>query len=253
VEGEPGDFTVRLRENPRFVDMDKCTACGECAKVCPIEMPNLFDEGLQARKAAYKLYPQAMPGAYAIEKKGTAPCKATCPAHVSVQGWIALMNQGRYAEAIALFKKEHPFPGVCGRVCHHPCERACTRAGWISPWVSSTCTATWPMGHAAGNPYLPEKKAPKNQKVAIIGSGPAGLTCAYFLAIEGYEVTVFEKQPILGGMLTLGIPEYRLPSAIIDAEIQTIRDLGVEFKTGVEFGRDITIGQMRRRGTRPFS
>jgi heterodisulfide reductase subunit A-like polyferredoxin len=253
VEGEPGRFSVTVRENPRFVDMDKCTACGECAKVCPIEIPNLFDEGLQARKAAYKLYPQAMPGAYAIEKKGTAPCKATCPAHVSVQGWIALMNEGRYAEAIELFKKEHPFPGICGRVCHHPCESACTRSNLDQPLgiqYLHRFLADWDMQQA--NPYLPEKKAPRNQKVAIIGSGPAGLACAYFLAIEGYEVTVFEEQPILGGMLTLGIPEYRLPRAIIDAEIQTIRDLGVEFKTGVAVGRDITIGQMRQEGYKAF-
>jgi heterodisulfide reductase subunit A-like polyferredoxin len=253
VTGEAGNFHVKLREKPRFIDTDKCTACGECAKVCPIEIPNLFDMGLQDKKAAYKLYPQAMPGAYAIEKKGTAPCKATCPAHVSVQGWIALMNQGKYQEAIALFKQDHPFPGVCGRVCHHPCEGACTRHKLddsLSIMALHRYLADLDM--RSGTPFAPEKKASKNEKIAIIGSGPAGLTCAYFLAIEGYEVTVFEKHDVLGGMLTLGIPEYRLPRNIIDAEIQTIRDLGVQFQTGVEIGKEVTIGELRRQGFKAF-
>ncbi len=121
VEGQPGNFKVTLMEHPRYVDLDKCTACGECAKVCPIDVPNQFDESLRERKAAFKLYPQGMPSAFAIEKRGTAPCKATCPAHVSIQGYVALINDGRYKEALKLFKEEHPFPGICGRVCHHPC------------------------------------------------------------------------------------------------------------------------------------
>jgi heterodisulfide reductase subunit A-like polyferredoxin len=157
VSGEPGNFTVTLKEKPRFIDPEKCTACGECAKVCPIEIPNLFDMGLCERKAAYKLYPQAMPGAYAIEKKGSAPCKVTCPAHVSVQGWIALMNDGRYEEAIALFKQEHPFPGVCGRVCHHPCEGACTRAQLDEPLgIMYLHRYLADVDRKSGNPYLPE-------------------------------------------------------------------------------------------------
>ncbi len=253
VEGEAGNFKVTLQEKPRYIDQDKCTACGECAKVCPIEIPNLFDMSLRDKKAAYKLYPQAMPGAYAIEKKGTAPCKATCPAHVSVQGWIALMNQGRYEEAIALFKQDHPFPGICGRVCHHPCEGACTRHKLddsLSIMALHRYLADTDMKSA--KPFAPKKKEAKKEKVAIIGSGPAGLTCAYFLAIEGYEVTVFEKHDVLGGMLTLGIPEYRLPRNIIEAEIQTIRDLGVTFKTGVEIGKDVTIGQLRDQGYKAF-
>ena len=253
VSGEPGNFAVTLREKPRFIDTEKCTACGECAKVCPIEIPNLFDMALREKKAAYKLYPQAMPGAYAIEKKGTAPCKVTCPAHVSVQGWIALMNDGRYEEAIELFKQEHPLPGICGRVCHHPCEGACTRAQVDEPLgIMYLHRYLADVDMKSKKPYLPEKKEAKNEKVAIIGSGPAGLTCAYFLAIEGYEVTVFEKHEVLGGMLRIGIPEYRLPRDIIDAEIQTIKDLGVEFKTGVEIGKDFTIGQLREQGYRAF-
>ena len=253
VDGEPGNFTVTLLEKPRFIDADKCTACGECAKVCPISLPNRFDQGLGERKAAYKLYPQAMPGAYAIEKRGTAPCKATCPAQVSVQGWIALMNQGRFKEAIALFKSEHPFPGICGRVCHHPCEAACTRGKMDEPLgIQFLHRYLADLDRRSGSPYLPERKPLKQIKVAILGSGPAGLTCAYFLAIEGYDVTVFEKQKVLGGMLRIGIPAYRLPRDVIDGEIQTIRELGVDFRAGVEIGKDITIGQLREEGFKAF-
>jgi heterodisulfide reductase subunit A-like polyferredoxin len=253
VDGNAGNFTVTLREKPRFIDLDKCTACGECTKVCPVEIPNLFDMGLRQKKAAYKLYPQAMPGAYAIEKKGTAPCKTTCPAHVSVQGWIALMNQERYEEAIALFKQDHPFPGICGRVCHHPCEGACTRSQLDEPLsIMALHRYLADLDVKSTNPFVPQKKTPKNRKIAIIGSGPAGLTCAYFLAIDGYDVTVFEKHDVLGGMLTLGIPEYRLPRDTIAAEIQTIRELGVTFKTGVDIGKDVTIGQLRDQGFKAF-
>jgi ferredoxin len=116
VEGEAGNFKVTLLQKPRYIELDKCTACGECAKVCPINVPNKFDEGLRDRKAAFKLYPQGMPSAYAIEKRGTAPCKATCPAHVSIQGYIALINDGRYKEALKLFKQDHPFP-ACAAAC----------------------------------------------------------------------------------------------------------------------------------------
>ncbi len=253
VEGEPGNFSVTLRTEPRFIDPEKCTACGECAKVCPVSLPNRFDQGLGQRKAAYKLYPQAMPGAYAIEKRGTAPCKGACPAQVSVQGWIALMNQGRFQEAIALFKKEHPFPGVCGRVCHHPCEAACTRGRLDQPLgIQYLHRYLADLDRRAASPYVPARKDANRIKAAVIGSGPAGLTCAYFLAIEGYEVTVFEQHDVLGGMLRLGIPAYRLPRDVIDAEIQTIRDLGVSFKTGVTIGKDLTIGRLRDQGFKAF-
>ena len=235
------------------MDLSKCTSCGECAKVCPIELPNEYDQGLSRRKAAFKKYPQAIPGGYAITKRGTAPCRATCPAHVSVQGYIALIQAGKYGEAVELFKKDHPFPGVCGRVCHHPCEGACTRKGVDEPLAIMNLhrfLADWDQD--SDRPFRPPKKDPRPEKVAIIGAGPAGLTCAYFLALEGYQVTVFEKLPVLGGMLTVGIPAYRLPRSIIEAEIETIRALGVEFKTGVEIGKDFTIGELRREGYKAF-
>ena len=249
ISGEAGNFTVTVSEKARYVDLDKCTACGECVKVCPVDTPNLFDERLRERKAAYKLYPQAMPGAYAIDKKGTAPCKVMCPAHPSIQGFIALIRNRKYQEALDLFRQDHPFPGVCGRVCHQPCEKTCTRNEVDQPIaIRSLHRYLADRELDSVNRYIPEKKEAKDQKVAIIGAGPAGLTCAYFLAIEGYRVTVFEKLPVLGGMLTVGIPSYRLPRDIIEAEIKVIRDLGVQFKTGVEIGKDITVAQMRDEG-----
>jgi len=172
---------------------------------------------------------------------------------VSVQGFIALIQQGKYHEALALFKQDHPFPGVCGRVCHHPCEGVCTRNQ-----VDDTLSIQYLHRFLADKdlerdqPFVPEKKETREEKVAIIGAGPAGLTCAYYLAIEGYQVTVFEKLPVLGGMLTVGIPAYRLPRNIIESEIDVIRALGVAFKTGVELGKDITIAQLREQGFNSF-
>ncbi len=242
-----------MRQQPRFVDLEKCTSCGECAKVCPIEVSSEYDQGLSMRRAAFKKYAQAIPGGYAITKRGTAPCRASCPAHVSVQGYIALINAGKHREAVELFKKEHPFPGVCGRVCHHPCEGKCTRTEVDEPLAIMNLhrfLADW--DRQAEHPFAPRKKEARDEKVAIIGAGPAGLTCAYFLAIDGYAVTVFEQLPVLGGMLSVGIPAYRLPRDIIAAEIQVIRDLGVQFKTGVEIGKDVTIGQLRGQGFEAF-
>ncbi len=249
VSGEPGHFKVRVLEHPRYVDLAKCTACGECAKVCPIDVPNLFDERLRSRQAAYKLYPQAMPSAYAIDKRGTAPCKATCPAHVSVQGYIALMNQGKYREALELFKEAHPFPAICGRVCHHPCEGVCTRGDVDEPIaIQYLHRFLADLDLSDETRYVPEPKEKKEEKVAVIGAGPGGLTAAYYLALEGYQVKIFEKLPVAGGMMAVGIPEYRLPRDIIAAEVKVIEDMGVEIRTGVTFGKDITLQALKADG-----
>jgi heterodisulfide reductase subunit A-like polyferredoxin len=253
VTGEAGNFQVKLLERPRYIDLEKCTACNECAKACPIEVPNLFDQGLRNRQAAYKLYPQAMPSAYAIEKRGTAPCKATCPAHVSIQGYIALTNEGKYREALELFKEAHPFPAICGRVCHHPCEEICTRADVEEPIaIQHLHRFLADLDLSEETRYIPEIKEKKDEKVAIIGSGPAGLTVAYYLAREGYQVTVFEKLPVTGGMMAVGIPEYRLPRDVLAAEIQVILDMGVEIRTNITFGNDITLESLKADGYSAF-
>ncbi len=249
VEGELGNFKVTLLEQPRYVQLDKCTSCGECAKACPIELPNLFDEGMGKRKAAFKLYPQGMPSAFAIDKRGTAPCKATCPAHVSIQGYIALINDGRYGEALDLFRQDHPLPGVCGRVCHHPCEGECSRKDLDQPLAIRELhrfLADWETQQ--GQMRAVETAAKRSEKVAIIGSGPAGLAAAYFLAKDGYQVTIYEKLPVAGGMMAVGIPEYRLPRDMLQREIDLIKSMGVEIKTGVTFGKDITLDSLKDDG-----
>ena len=249
LEGEAGNFRVKVLERPRYIDLEKCTACGECEKVCPIEIPNLFDQGLRSRKAAYKLFPQAMPSAFAIEKRGTAPCKATCPAHVSVQGYIALINQGKYREALELFKEAHPFPAICGRVCHHPCEEVCTRGDLDDPIaIEYLHRFLADLDLSSESRYVPEVAERREEKVAIVGAGPAGLTAAFCLAREGYRTTVFEKLPVAGGMMAVGIPEYRLPRDILAAEIQVIRDMGVEIRTEVSFGEDFNLESLKKDG-----
>ncbi len=240
-------------QQPRFIDLSKCTSCGECEKVCPIELDNEYDENLSTRKAIYKLYPQAIPGAFAISKTGTAPCKATCPAHVSIQGYIALINQGKYREALELFKDAHPFPAICGRVCHHPCEGICTRGDADEPIaIQYLHRFLADVDFSEETCFVPEVGEKREEKIAVIGAGPAGLSAAYFLTKEGYQVTIFEKLPVAGGMMAVGIPEYRLPRDIVAAEIKVIEDMGVEIKTGVTFGEDITFESLKGEGFQAF-
>ena len=214
-----------------------------------METPSEHNEGLAPRKAIFKQYEQAIPGGYGISKRSTAPCKATCPAHVSIQGFIALMNQGKHAEALKLFKEEHPFPGSCGRVCHHPCEAVCTRGDADEPVaIQYLHRYLAEMDFDGDNPYVPEKAEKRDEKVAIVGSGPAGLTAAYYMAQKGYGVTIFEKLGVKGGMMAVGIPEYRLPKAELGKEIEVIENLGVEIQTGVEFGKDVTLKSLEKDG-----
>ena len=247
VDGEPGRFKVKLARAPRFVDVDKCTGCGDCAEVCPVTVSNVFNEGLDDRKAIYRKFPQAIPSAFAVDKTGTAPCKAACPTHISVQGYVALIAEGKYKEALKLIKQENPFPVVCGRVCNHPCEEACKR-GEVDQPVSIMYLKRFVADLDLNDEtkYIPEIKEKKDKKVAIIGAGPAGLTAAYFLAIEGYQVTIFEELPVAGGMLTVGIPQYRLPKDVLNAEIKTIEELGVEIKYNTKVGQDITMDALRK-------
>ena len=236
ISGEPGNFKVKIRQNPRYVDLDKCNACGDCTEACPVDLPSEFDRRLGTRKAIFRPYPQAIPNVFGISKAaGRAPCKAACPAGVNAQGYVALIAAGKFKEAYELIRQRCPLPSACGRVCQHPCQDDCNR-GEIDEAVSVRDLKRFVADYIHFNPdqYPPAAlpTARLDAKVAIVGGGPAGLTAASDLALLGYGVTLFEAQPQLGGMLRYGIPSYRLPSEVLDKEIQYILDLGVAAKTG---------------------
>ena len=229
VMGYAGDFTVRVRHKPRYIDVDKCVACGDCVEVCPIVVHDDFNEGLSPRRAVYQLYPQAVPNAFAIEKQGIAPCRDACPAGQRAQGYIALIHEGRWADALRVIKMDNPFPGICGRICNHRCETACNR-GIVDEPINIRALKRF----VTDKVYLePRQKVEAietlhEERVAIIGAGPCGLTTAQDLRMAGYPVSIFEAMPVAGGMLRLGVPEYRLPTEIIEREVQDILDLGVD-------------------------
>ncbi len=232
VTGQAGNFTATIERRPRYIDINKCIACGDCVKVCPVVVPDTFNEGLSPRRAAYKLYPQAVPNAFAIEKRGIAPCRDACPAHQRAQGYIALIREGRWADALRVIKMDNPFPGICGRICNHRCETACNR-GEVDEPINIRALKRFVTDKVYSEPRQPvepvEIKYP-DQRVAIIGAGPCGLTAAQDVIRQGYPVTIFEAMPVAGGMLRLGVPEFRLPAEIIEREVADIIDLGVELR-----------------------
>ncbi len=231
VDGQAGNFTVTLRKKPRYIDLAKCVGCGDCATVCPVVIPDLFNEGLSTRHAAYKLYPQAVPNAYAIEKLGVSPCRDACPAHQRAQGYIALIREGRYDDALRVIKEDNPFPGICGRICNHRCEDACNRGLLDEPVnIRSLKRFVTDKVYAQPRQPLPVAERLHDERVAIIGGGPCGLTAAQDLARLGYAVTVFEALPVAGGMLRVGVPEYRLPASVIEREVSDITDLGIDLR-----------------------
>ncbi len=249
------------------VDKDKCVACGECVENCPVNALQLGQKlctitPLPEKKRELPHDTQWGPDKwnpdYRINRKvvvetGTSPCKAECPAHIGIQGYIKLASQGRYTEALELIKHENPFPAVCGRICPRACESACTRGDVDDPIaIDDIKKFIAEKDLNAATRFIPEKRHEYGKKIAVIGAGPAGLSCAYYLAIDGYRVTVFEKQKALGGMLTLGIPSFRLEKDVVNAEIDIIKEMGVEFKTGVEVGKDVSLNDLRSQGVEAF-
>ena len=238
VEGQAGAFHVRLHRQPRYVDETICTACGLCAEACPVSVPNEFNAGLDRHKAIYRVFPQAVPAAFVIDKRAS-PCMSACPAHIPVQAYVALISQGKFKEALERVRQAGvPFVGTLGRVCYHPCEAHCKRGDWDEP-VSVCALKRFAYDAGAQDEDPPQPVEPKwDERVAVVGAGPAGLTAAYQLARLGYRVTVFDALPVAGGMLSAGIPEYRLPRPVLEHEIAHIQALGVELRLGTPIGRD---------------
>jgi NADPH-dependent glutamate synthase beta subunit-like oxidoreductase len=220
-----------------------CSHCDTCLFVCPqnVHFSDIIDV----------LRNIAINGEYAdskaFEQWGTAPCKASCPAHISIQGFVGAIADGRYRDGLKLIKEEMPFPAICGRVCHHPCETQCNRSLVDRPIaIEFLKRFLADLDLFSDTPYVPKTKEKKEKKIAVIGAGPAGLTVAYYLAIEGYPLTVFEKLPLAGGMMAVGIPEYRLPRKILQAEIDIIKKLDVDIKLNSEIGKDIGFDDLKR-------
>jgi heterodisulfide reductase subunit A-like polyferredoxin len=238
--GEDGRLGVRILKKPTFVLPAKCTGCQECELACTVALPDQFNEGLVARRAAYIPFSQAVPKKALIDRAGTSPCTFHCPAGIKAHGYISLVRGGRAEEAYQLIMEDSPLVGSLGRACYAPCERECTRGELEGPlairrikrFVADTHFRLHPEARPAA---APEKK---DKKVAVVGGGPAGLSAAYFLAKKGYGVTVFEKEREAGGMLTTAIPAFRLPKDVVRKDIEEITSLGVEIRTGVEI-RDI--------------
>ncbi len=257
------------------VKKENCVACGQCVEYCPAGALKLGQKLCKKDGTEVKYPRQPLPDKRKWGKDmwdedyrdnnrinchttGTAPCKTACPAHIAVQGYLKKASQGKYKEALALIKKENPFPAVCGRICNKRCEDACTR-GTIDRAVSIDEVKKFiaEQDMKAEHRYVPEIVVASNvgrwkEKIAIIGGGPAGLSCAFFLAQMGYYPTVFEKNERPGGMLTYGIPSYKLEKDVIDAEIEIMREMGVEIKTGVEVGKDVTLSELRKQGYKAF-
>ena len=252
------------------VDSSKCVACGQCVENCPVNALKLGQKLCSKTDVVKDITTIVTPrdedwtqdkwnAEYRFNREdvvdsGTSPCKTNCPAHIGIQGYVKLASQGKYREALELIKLENPLPAVCGRICNRRCEQACMRGEIDSPIaIDEIKKFIAAQELTSDGRFVPKKRHDyANIKVAVVGSGPAGLSCAYYLALDGYSVTVFEKEQQLGGMLTLGVPAFRLEKDVIDAEIAIIRELGVEFKTGVEVGKDVSLDALRKQGYAAF-
>ena len=251
LAGEAGNFQVQVRRRARYVDEEKCTGCADCEAVCPVTRKNEFDEGLSNRKAIYRPFPQAAPNVFAVEKAGLSPCTDACPAGCNAHGYVALIRERKFKEALELIRERIPLPAICGRVCGL-CEEACNREN-IDEAIQIRALKRFAANYEREleDTPPPESTAPKigkGEKVAIVGSGPGGLTAAYDLAMMGFKPVVFEVMPKTGGMLRYGIPEYRLPDDVLDREVDIIRKAGVEIKTGSPVGPDLTLKGLKTQG-----
>jgi heterodisulfide reductase subunit A-like polyferredoxin len=243
MKGEAGRFSVKLRQKARYVDIDKCNACGDCEKVCPVRVPDDFNRGLNTTTAIHKITAQAVPNAYVVEKRERPPCVSACPMGQNVQAYVALIAQGKIAEAADIIRRDNPLPLICGYVCHRPCEAECQQGHYGGDPVSIRNLKRFALEQTPNVPAdaAQNSKLKTQNSVAIIGSGPAGLAAADYLARRGHSVTIFEALPLPGGMMRAGIPDFRLPRNVLDSQIKNILDLGVELKVNSPIGSNLDI------------
>ncbi len=240
VSGYIGNFDVKIKRKPRYVLEDKCTGCSECIKGCPVTMPNDFECGMMERTAIYRSFPQAVPNVFVIHKEGFSPCRNACPAGLNAHGYVKLISAGKFEEAFKLIMEKVVFPASLGRACPAFCERECTRdlaGGHIQIRALKRFVADWYYQNIGEKLPVEPMEKKEDKKVAVVGAGPAGLACAYYLAVQGYPVTVFEALEKPGGMLRYAIPEYRLPNSLVDKEIEFIKQAGVEIVCNVPVGQ----------------
>ncbi len=245
AKAQDGKIRLKFETVPRRIEPQKCDDCGACYQACPISLWDAYDQNLSWRTAVDRF--SAESGAYNVIKEEMPVCQATCPVHLDIRGYVGLIADGKYAEALERIRERLPFPSICGRVCAHPCEDACNRGKVDEPIMICSLkrfVADCEMNECFDIKVEPPKKL-LDKKIAVVGGGPAGLACAHDLAKKGYRVTVFEALPVAGGMLYVGIPEYRLPKKILGREVDLVRALGVEIKTGVRVGRDIPFEKLR--------
>jgi len=255
VSGKTGEFSIKAVTTPRFVKEDLCTGCGKCEEECSVKVQVKVNGQKVLRTAIHSpiFGAKSVPSAYYIEKEGISPCRSDCPLGINVQGYIALLGKNKVDKALALINETAPMSGILGRLCTHPCETRCAREKIDSP-VYIQALHRFIADNAPGG-IVYTRKAPaglRKEKIAIIGSGPSGLTAAWELARRGYSPTIFESHAVVGGMLATGIPRFRLPREIREKEVEAIKALGVDVKTGITVGRDVTYIDLLDRGYKAF-
>jgi heterodisulfide reductase subunit A-like polyferredoxin len=253
IEGKKGDFKIQVVQHPRYVHEDLCTGCGRCQAECSASVTSLLRGQKMTHSAIHMpiMGAKAVPSAYVIDKNGFSPCQVACPLGINVQGFVSLLAKGKTDKALALINEAAPLAGVLGRVCTHPCEDNCNRGQVDSPVYIQALhryTADNATGPIQYNRKFPAKS--REGKLAIVGSGPAGLTAAWELTRRGYSPAVFESHGVIGGMLATGIPRFRLPREVREREIEAIRKLGIDIRTGITVGRDVTFAYLKERGYR---
>ncbi len=247
VRGQAGNFEVVVHRKGTCIDWDKCTGCGECSNVCPVDMYSDFQRGMAPRKATYKPFAQAVPNKFVIDKQGISPCRAACPLELNCHGYVQLIKSGKFSEALSLVQETLPFPGIVGRICDHPCERACKRAEVDNP-ISICALKRFVAEREGGEKVAVDLSIAEEQdkQVAIVGAGPAGLMAAYNLRKQGYRVTIFDAHATPGGLLTHGFPSYRLPRELVEREIGIVEAMGVTYRLKTTVGSDVTLGELRK-------